>query len=101
MGLGLKISSIIRNEGFDIIPSIRGKWLYDSIADKAENTSRFTGGGASFKTIGAKPAKSSFDIGGTLTLLGKSNVQIDFDYDFNVKDDYQSHSSAMTFKYNF
>ena len=101
MGLGLKISSIMRNEGFDIIPSVRGKWLYDFIADKTEVTSRFTGGGASFKTEGAKPAKSSFDIGGTLTFLGKSNVQIDFDYDFNIKNDYQSHNGAVTFKYGF
>jgi fibronectin-binding autotransporter adhesin len=101
MGLGLKIASIIRNEDFDIIPSVRGKWLYDFIADKAETTSRFTGGGASFKTQGAKPPKSSFDIGTTLTFLGKNNVQIDLDYDLNVKNKYQSHSGAVTFKYRF
>jgi outer membrane autotransporter protein len=101
MGLGLKIASIIRNEDFDIIPSVRGKWLYDFIADKAETTSRFTGGGASFKTEGAKPAKSSFDIGTTLTFLGKNNVQIDLDYDFNIRQDFQSHNGAVTFTYKF
>jgi autotransporter-associated beta strand protein len=101
MGLGLKIASIIRNEDFDIIPSVRGKWLYDFIADKAETTSRFTGGGASFKTEGAKPAKSSFDIGTTLTFLGKNNVQIDLDYDFNIRQDFQSHNGAVTLKYKF
>jgi outer membrane autotransporter protein len=101
MGLGLKISSIIRNEDFDIIPSVRGKWLYDFIGDRAETTARFTGGGATFKTQGAKPPKSSFDIGTTLTFLGKNNIQIDLDYDFNVKSKYQSHNGAVTLKYKF
>jgi uncharacterized protein with beta-barrel porin domain len=101
LGLGLKIASIIRREDLDIIPSVRGKWLYDFIGDRAETASRFADYGPSFKTQGAKPPKNSFDIGTTLTFLGKNNVQIDLDYDFNVKSKYQSHNGAVTLKYKF
>ncbi|MFA5370004.1 MAG: autotransporter domain-containing protein, partial [Candidatus Omnitrophota bacterium] len=101
LGLGVKVSSIMRNEGYDVVPSVRGKWLYDFIGDKMETTSRFTGGGASFATTGAKPAKSSFDIGASLTFLGKNNVKVDFDYDFNFRDDFNSHNGAITVKYSF
>ena len=101
LGLGLKFSSIIKKENIDIIPEIRGKWLHDFIADKAEVTSRFTGGGASFKTVGAEPAKSVFDVGATLTLLGKNNIKLDLDYDFYIRDDFYSHNGAATLKYIF
>jgi len=101
LGLGLKFSSIIKKENIDIIPEIRGKWLHDFIADKAEVTSRFTGGGASFKTVGAEPAKSVFDVGATLTLLGKNNIKLDLDYDFYIRDDFYSHNGAATLKYRF
>lgn len=101
LGLGVKVSSIMKNEGYDVIPSVRGKWLYDFIGDKMETTSRFTGGGASFSTTGAEPAKSSFDIGASLTFLGKNNVKVDFDYDFNFRDDFNSHNGAITVKYSF
>jgi uncharacterized protein with beta-barrel porin domain len=101
LGVGFKFSHIIKKENFNLIPSLRGKWLYDFIGDRAETTSRFTDYGPSFKTEGAKPEKSSFDIGTTVTFLGKNNIRVDFDYDFNVKKDYQSHSGAATFRYNF
>ena len=99
LGLGMKLASKIRTESFDFIPEIRAQWLYDVIADNMQTTSRFTGGGASFKTVGAKPARSTFDLGGSLTFITNKNITVDFDYDYSFRSDYSASDASAVFKF--
>jgi len=99
LGLGMKFVSKIRTESFDFMPEIRAQWLYDVIADHMETTSRFTGGGAAFKSVGAKPAKSMFDLGGSLTFITNKNITVDFDYDYSFRQDYSENDASAVLKF--
>jgi autotransporter-associated beta strand protein len=99
LGLGMKLVSKIRTENFDFMPEIRAQWLYDVVADNMETTSRFSGGGASFKTTGAKPSKSMFDLGGSLTFITSKNVTVDFDYDYSFRSDYSANDASAVLKF--
>ncbi|MFH1411604.1 MAG: autotransporter outer membrane beta-barrel domain-containing protein [Candidatus Omnitrophota bacterium] len=100
-GLGLKIAYPIKEKSMTIIPEIHSSWYYDFIGDKAQTTSKFTGGGASFETNGADPAQHSFDVGAQLTLLTQKNISLILNYDLELKEDFSAHSGAVTVKYDF
>ena len=99
LGLGMKFVSKIRTSSFDFMPEIRAQWIYDLVADNMQTTSRFTGGGASFKTLGAKPARSTFDIGGSLTFITNKNITVDFDYDYSFRSDYSASDASAVLKF--
>lgn len=100
-GLGLKIAYPMENSDLQFIPEIHGMWYYDYIADKAQATSKFTGGGASFTTNGASPEHSSFDVGSQITFITQNDISLILGYDLELKDDFHSHSGALTVKYDF
>ena len=97
-GLGLKVAYPFTSKGIDgkLVPEIHVKWLYDFVGDKAQTTSAFTGGGASFKTNGLAPAKSSFNLGASLTFLTNGNLTVTGDYDLEAKTGFTSHSGSVT-----
>ena len=100
-GLGAKMAWDFAGNGGTWTPEIRAKWLYDFIGDKQQTTSSFTGGGASFSTNGADPAQHSFDLGAGLTFLSAKNVEVSFNYDYEVKEDFNSHSGVLMVKYAY
>jgi autotransporter-associated beta strand protein len=99
LGLGMKLVSKIRTESFDFMPEIRAQWLYDLASDNMQTTSRFTEGGASFKTVGAKPSKSMFDLGGSFTFITNKNITVDFDYDYSFRPDYSASDASAVIKF--
>ena len=80
---------------------MKAAWLYDYIGDRFETTASFAGGGASFNTRGAKPAKSGILFGGELAFLNKGNVTLTGNWDLEVKDQFMSNTYYGTARYDF
>ncbi len=89
------------NEGNTLEPTIRLGYSYDLIADRVESTSRFTGGGASFKTEGLKPERSTYNAGVGLALFSGNDWELSGSYDFEYKDGYKAHSGSVKATYKF
>jgi len=101
-GLGAKFAYpiVAKNTG-TFIPSIKGAWLYDYLGDRFETTSSFAGGGPSFNTRGAKPAKSGLLLGAELAFLNKGNLTLTGNWDMEFKDEFMSNTYYGTVRYDF
>ena len=100
-GIGARLAYKMNGRDYTLIPDIHVKWLYDFIGDNQQATSTFTGGGASFATNGFNPAQSSYDIGTRWILLSKRNITLTLNYDFELKEDFYSHSGYFNTRYDF
>lgn len=100
-GLGIQIDRPYVHPSGVYIPEIHFKWLYDFIGDEAATTAQFAGGGASFSTRGADPAQHSFVVGGGLTFYSKGNISISGTYNYEVKEDFSSHTGQGVLRYSF
>lgn len=102
LGVGVDASWLYQQaDGSYLEPELRAGYRYDLIGDEYETTSRFTGGGASFKTEGFDPAQSTFNVGGSLTYYAVNNWEFTANYDFEVKSDYDAHSGYLRAAYKF
>jgi len=100
-GLGIKLAYPILCKDSQIIPEVHAKWLYDFIGDQQQATSTFTGSGASFSTKGFDPPKSSYNTGAKLTLMTKYDVTLSLNYDFEMKENFHSHTGYVDVHYTF
>jgi outer membrane autotransporter protein len=100
-GLGAKLAYPILLTDSQIVPEVHVKWLYDFIGDQQQATSTFTGSGASFSTKGFDPPKSSYNAGAKLTLMTKYDVTLSLNYDFEMKEDFSSHTGYVNVRYVF
>lgn len=100
-GLGAKLTYPLLRKDLQVIPEMHVKWLYDFIGDQQQATSTFTGSGASFSTNGFNPPKSSYNAGFKLTLVTKYDVTLSLNYDFEIKDDFYSHTGYINVRYTF
>ncbi len=87
--------------GFQVVPEAHVAWLHEFLDEGQTNTSSFTGGGASFTSRGFDPANDSLNVGVSLAVYSRSNFDVKATYDFEVKDDYYSHSGMLAVHYNF
>ncbi len=101
-GLGMKLAyPVVSKKMGTFIPSIKAAWLYDYIGDRFQTTASFAGGGLSFDTIGAKPAKNGMIFGAELAFLNKGNVTLTGNWDCEVKDQFLSNTYYGTARYDF
>jgi len=100
-GLGASISSELKYDWVNITPEFHAKWLYDFINDDMVVTSAFTGGGASFTSRGASPARNAADIGGSLTFDLKNDVSLIAGIDTEVKDNFMGVYGSISLRYKF
>lgn len=100
-GLGAKVAYSIRTGVGTVIPELRAAWLYDIVTDNQEVTSTYSGGGGSFTTDGADPARHGASIGASISLQSSSNITLSADYDAEIKDRYVSHNGMLTARYDF
>lgn len=100
-GLGAKLARPMEMGSGVFTPEVHGQWLYDFIGDNMVMTSAFTGGGASFNSNGAKPAQSSFDVGGKLTFAMSNGVNVIGACDSEIKDGFFAIYGSMELMYNF
>ena len=83
------------------VPAVKAAWTFDYIADRFETTASFAGGGPSFETKGAKPAKNGLLLGGELAFLTKGNWTLTGNYDLELKDEYSAHTYYGTVRFDF
>jgi len=101
-GLGTKLSyPIVAKKVGTFIPSAKAAWLYDYIADRFETDASFAGGGSSFTTNGAKPAKNGMLFGAELAFLNKGNMTVTGNWDIELKDQYMANTYYGTVRYDF
>ena len=100
--LGTKLAyPIVAKKVGTFIPSVKAAWLYDYMGDRFQTTASFAGGGASFDTIGAKPAKNGMLFGAELAFLNKGNMTVTGNWDIEVKDQFMSNTYYGTVRYDF
>jgi uncharacterized protein with beta-barrel porin domain len=85
----------------DWTPELHAKWLYDFVNDDMTVTSAFTGGGASFTSVGASPAKDGADIGGKLSLNLSSDFSLIAAVDAELKDSFYGIAGSLSLRYKF
>jgi outer membrane autotransporter protein len=100
--LGMKFAyPMVSKKMGTFVPSVKAGWTFDYIADRFESTSSFAGGGPSFETRGAKPARNGFLLGGELSFLTKGNWTFTGNWDLELKDQYASNTYYGTVRYDF
>jgi len=101
-GLGTKLAyPILAKKIGTFIPSAKAAWLYDYIGDRFETTASFAGGGSSFNTRGAKPAKNGMLFGAELAFLNKGNMTVTGNWDIELKNQFVSNTYYGTVRYDF
>ncbi|MFH1209160.1 MAG: autotransporter outer membrane beta-barrel domain-containing protein, partial [Candidatus Omnitrophota bacterium] len=101
-GLGMKLAyPLAAKKVGTFIPSVKAAWLYDYIGDRFETTASFAGGGPSFNTQGAKPAKNGMLFGAELAFLNKGNMTVTGSWGLELKDQYMSNTYYGTVRYDF
>jgi len=101
MGIGGSFAYPIDTKIGTLIPEIHMLWYYDFMGEKQQSTSTFNGGGSSFGTNGVRPAQSSFNLGGQLTLVTKGPFQVAANYDMELKENFWGHSYFLTARVDF
>lgn len=101
-GLGLKFAYPFMSEKYGtFIPSIKGAWLFDYLADRFETTASFAGGGPAFSTYGVKPARNAFLLGTELAFLNRKNMTLTGNFDWILRDQYASYTYYLTLRFDF
>jgi outer membrane autotransporter protein len=101
-GVGLTAGWEHKTEGGGVLkPELRAEYRYDVIGDSIATSSRFTGGGAAFKTEGFDPAQHRFNIGTGLTYTTPGNWELKAAYDYELKEDFSAHSGLLKASYKF
>ncbi|MGZ8252876.1 MAG: autotransporter domain-containing protein [Methylophilaceae bacterium] len=68
-GLGMKVERPIQSGNNTFSPEVHAKWLHDFNSTTMEQTTRFTGGGASFDSQGIKQDRDLYNVGAGLTFI--------------------------------
>ena len=98
LGFGVNTSWNLRNyDGSMLKPAVRLGYAYNLVNDRVETTSSFIGdpSGATFKTTGAAPSRSAFNIGGGVTYMTNANWDLSANYDYTYKVNYDAHAGTV------
>jgi len=102
-GLGMKgtYTQDSGSNGETLTVSGHATWLYDVKSVRQETTSSYTGGGASFITQAANPARNAANVGASASYDLGTGVSVAASYDAEVKDQYLSHAATATARVKF
>lgn len=84
-----------------ISPEIRAGYRYNVIADKFITNSNFVGGGTSFETIGARPARGTMSVGGGVVYQVTSQWDVSLNYEYEHRQNFNSNSGFARISYKF
>ncbi len=102
IGVGVDASWLFQNaDGSHFSPELSIGYRYDFADDKVEASSTFVGGGAAFKTEGADAQQSTFELGAGFTYYSTDNWELSAEYDFEHKEDFDSHAGLFRAAYRF
>jgi autotransporter family porin len=82
-------------------PALHVGYRNDVIGDKVAASSKFIGGGATFRTEGSDPVNSTFNAGFGATVYNTNSWEFTGGYDFEYKSDYTAHSGVVKAAYKF
>jgi hypothetical protein len=99
--LGVMVGYPLQLCNGSLFNEIHVKWLYDLHEDQIKNTSRFSGGGPSFTTLGLTRSRSELNAGVSTTLFTPGNLALNASYDFNYRHHYTKHEGRLTATYKF
>lgn len=101
-GLGTKLAYPIVDGGITYTPRLSAAWYYDLVGEEVETSSYFTSAsGTRFISKGADIAQSAFKFGAGLDVLSQDNVTVSLDYNWDTKEEYNSHSGAVKARFEF
>jgi len=100
-GLGFKLGYPVEISSGRLLPEFKFKWLHDWVGDPMENTATFSGGGASFNTVGFTPDRNTYELGAKLTFFTRKNVTISLDYSLDLRNNFQGNVGYVNVTYSF
>ena len=96
LGVDIRAEGNFKNAGgAQMKPMIHAGYAYDTIGDNIDETASFVGGGGTFTTTGADPARSIFKAGAGFTYITTANWDLKADYEYTYKADYDSHAGTI------
>ena len=101
-GIGITSGWTFRQKNGDVLkPEVHAKYLYDFSGQALNMTAQLAGGGAAWTASGASPARSTFNVGGSLHLYRTNNWDFSANYDFRYKTGYTDNAVMLRAEYNF
>ena len=102
LALGVEASRVFElNNGGQLVPEARIKYLYSAGDTDMATTSTFAGGGNAFKTTGVDISRSGGQAGLGVTYKTPNGVELSANYDAEMRSDYFGHSAQLRFRYRF
>ena len=102
LNVNAKLARTWQVEGSDLTPAIHVGYTYETIHDKIQTTSTFTGGGDSFISTGFETANSTGRAGVGFPYAGdRMPVDLTMTYDATFKEDFVSHSGLIKGSWRF
>jgi outer membrane autotransporter protein len=74
---------------------------YDVLSERTSVTSSFTGGGAAFTTQGLDPSPVMIRGGAGLVMTNSNAMEVTARYDFEVREDFDSHTASLKLRMPF
>ncbi len=102
-GIGVESGWKFRQKNGDVLkPEVHARYLYDFAGQALSMTAQFSGSGvAGWTASGASPARSTFNVGGSLHLYRTNNWDFSASYDFRYKTGYTDNAVMLRAEYNF
>ena len=96
LGVGIDVrKDYVQNNGGILSPEVSVGYRYDVIGDAVQTTSTFDAGGASFKTEGTDPDQDTLNFGVGVGYTTPSSMEFTVSYDYENKDEFDSHSAFI------
>jgi len=96
LGVGVDVrKDYVQADGGIISPEISAGYRYDLVGDAVQTTSTFEGGGASFRSEGADPDQDTLNLGLGIGYTAPSSMEFTVSYDYENKDEFDSHSAFI------
>ncbi len=96
LGAGVDVrKDYLQNDGSVFKVEASAGYRYDLIGDAVATTSTFDAGGASFRSEGADPDQDTINLGLGVGYVTPSSVELTASYDYEYKDQFNSHSAFI------
>jgi len=95
-GVGVDVRKDFKQEdGSTIETEVSVGYRYDVIGEPLQTTSTFSAGGPSFRSEGADPDQDTLNLGFDVGYTTTTSLEFTAGYDFEVKDEFKSHSAFL------
>jgi len=103
LGLGLDMGWLFAGDDESyFMPELSAGARYDVIGDAVQSRASFVGApGFVFTSPGAEPAEETYTLGAGLTYHSAGNWEIVANYEYDMKDDYDSHAAMVRAAFQF